>query len=142
MDPPALAELSGHRAENVPRRSFRALVEQRHQSRSSVLGIHIDRLGTESLEGDRRGSQAQTAVHCESAAFQKLREHLGQKKRFSERLRGDDDGWALSQRGDGIHHLGEPEPEDGEAGGANPPESSEPGHAGVPSPARWSNCRT
>jgi hypothetical protein len=95
MDPPTLAKGSGHRAENVACRSFWALIEHRHQSRSSVLWVDIDCLGAQSLEGDLRGAQAQAAVHFKSAALQELGEHLGQEKRFSEWLRGDDDGCAL-----------------------------------------------
>ena len=142
MDSPTLTESSRHGAENLVCRPVGALVKDRHQSRAGVLGVDIDRIFAESLEGDLSGSEAEAAFYRKSPALQKLGEHLGQQKRFSEWFRGDDDGRSLSPDGDGAQRLGQPEPEDGEAGGANPREASESSHAGIPSPARSSNCRT
>jgi hypothetical protein len=90
-----LVELASHVGEDSARIGGNGIgqgvVEYCDKAGARILGIYVDRVRTQRSKCDLRRSESWLSLDGESARFEKLREHLAQQIRLTERLRRDND---------------------------------------------------
>src|SRR5690242_76560 len=85
-----------HPRVDLLRPAKRCFVQEDEQPGAGVLGIHVDGAARERPKRDLRSAEAGTAIDTNPASLEQLGEHLGEKVRFAEWLRGHDH-WTCSR---------------------------------------------